>query len=62
MKAAEITNYSTCIVNTKNVMTSSRIQMISPEEIRRVERHSKGFLSRLRSLLFLNTSNCDSVK
>jgi hypothetical protein len=61
MKAAEITNYNTCIVKTKNIRTSSRIQMISLEEIRRVEFHSKVFLNRLNGLLFLNTSNGEST-
>jgi hypothetical protein len=56
MKTAEITNYNTCTVNTKNIRTSSRTQMISLEEIRRVEFHSKGFLSRLIGLLFPNIS------
>jgi hypothetical protein len=62
MKPAEITNCSTCRINTKNFITNGRIQMISPEEIQRVECHSKGFFFLLLKLLFLNLSNGDSVK
>jgi dGTP triphosphohydrolase len=57
-----LTNYNTCTDKTKNIRTSSMIQMISHKEIQRVEFHSDRILSRLISLLFLNTSNCDSVK
>jgi hypothetical protein len=38
IKAAEIINHNTGTVSTKNIRTSSRIQKISPEEIRRVDR------------------------